>query len=417
MTFKTAVVRTRLAPPRLHKRILIRPRLTGLLLGALDYRLTILQAGTGYGKTTALAALQDSGYPFAWYHLGSEDADPRVFFVHLVQSIRSALPGLPEDALEAIDGEELNPKELPWPEIVDRFVNELAEKVKSPVLVVLDDAHALNDAVEVLRIADRLVSRAPADLHFLFSSRYPLRLPSMVTWRAHGEVLLVGQKELAFTVPEIASLFRDHYSISLSDEDITALAAETEGWAIALQLYGQGLKSGAVTPSAHRPSEPGTGGENLFAYLAQEVFEQLSPDVRQFMLVTAVLRELNPTLCNRLRGESDSDQYLRYLYENGLFLVDLAGESIRYHHLFREFLLGRLSTVERRELHRKAAALQFEAKLDEEAIYHFLKAEAFPEAAAVMVDLGTPWCAPGDWRHSINGSPPFRPTSCTAIPS
>src|SRR5512135_1331438 len=102
MALKTPVVRTRLAPPRLHKRILIRPRLTNLLLGALDYRLTILQAGTGYGKTTALAALQGCGYPFAWYHLGNEDADPLVFFAHLVQSLRSALPGLPEDALEAI---------------------------------------------------------------------------------------------------------------------------------------------------------------------------------------------------------------------------------------------------------------------------------------------------------------------------
>ena len=245
MALKTAVVRTRLTPPRLHKRILIRPRLTALLLGALDYRLTILQAGTGYGKTTALAALQDGGYPFAWYHLGSEDADPLVFFVHLVQGIRMAVPGLPAlgcAALAALDGEELNPKEIPWPGIVDGFVNDLVERVKSPVLVVLDDAHTLNDAAEVLRIVDRLVSRAPADLHFLFSTRYPLRLPSLVSWRARGEVLLIGQKELAFTIPDITSLFRDHYSISLSDEDIANLAAETEGWAIALQLYGQGLK-------------------------------------------------------------------------------------------------------------------------------------------------------------------------------
>src|SRR5450759_4024564 len=46
---KSPLVRTKLMPPRLHRRILIRPRLTSLLLGALDYRLTILQAGAGYG--------------------------------------------------------------------------------------------------------------------------------------------------------------------------------------------------------------------------------------------------------------------------------------------------------------------------------------------------------------------------------
>ncbi|MBZ5543610.1 MAG: diguanylate cyclase, partial [Acidobacteriia bacterium] len=179
---------------------------------------------------------------------------------------------------------------------------------------------------------------------------------------------------LAFTIDEIASLFRDHYAISLSDEDIRSLAAETEGWAIALQLYGQGLKSGAVSPAGRGPLPPGTGAEGLFDYLAQEVFEQLSPDVRQFLQVTAILRELNASICNQLRGQNDSDQYLRYLYENGLFLVDLGGESIRYHHLFREFILRRLPDAERSELNRKAAVLQLERKNEEDAIYHFLRA-------------------------------------------
>lgn len=386
---KTPVVSTRLAPPRLHKRILLRPRLTSLLLGALDYRLTILQAGAGYGKTTALAALKDCGYPFSWYHLGSEDADPYVFFLHLFQSLRMAQPDLPEDALALLESEELNPKDLPWSEIVEAFVNDLAEKIHSPALVVLDDVHTLNEAADVLRILDRLVDRAPADLHFLISSRTPVRLPGLVAWRAKGEVLFVGQEDLAFTVEEIASLFRERYAISLTDEDIRSLAAETEGWAIALQLYGQGLKSGAVvSPAGRRPFPPGTGAEGLFDYLAQEVFAQLSPDVRQFLQVTAVLRELNVSICNQLRSENDSDQYLRYLYEHGLFLVDLGGESIRYHHLFREFILRRLPDAERRELNRKAAVLELERNQEEDAIYHFLRAGAFPEAAAVMVDLG-----------------------------
>src|SRR5512135_2242493 len=108
MALKTPVVRTRLAPPRLHRRILIRPRLTTLLLGSLDYRLTILQAGAGYGKTTALAALKECGYAFAWYHLGHEDSDPFVFLLHLIQTIQSALPDLPGETAAALESKELN---------------------------------------------------------------------------------------------------------------------------------------------------------------------------------------------------------------------------------------------------------------------------------------------------------------------
>jgi LuxR family transcriptional regulator, maltose regulon positive regulatory protein len=385
---KSPLVRTKLMPPRLHRRILIRPRLTALLLGALDYRLTILQAGAGYGKTTALAALKECGYAFAWYHLGHEDTDPFVFLFHLVQAIKACLPGLPGEVAAFLESKDLNSQDLPWPSIVDSFANELAEHVHVPVLVVLDDVHTLNDATVVQSILERLIERSPADLHFLFSSRHPFKLPSLVTWRTRGELLIIGQEELAFTTDEIASLFREHYALSVSDEDIQNLAAETEGWVIALQLYWQGLKSGAVAPTGRLPGRSAATAEGLFDYLAREVFGQLSPDVRQFLRTTAVLRELNAPLCNQLRGETDSDQYLRYLYENGLFLAELGGDSIRYHHLFREFILRQLPEADRQELHRKAASIQLERKQEEEAIYHYLKADANAEAAVVMADIG-----------------------------
>ena len=388
MNSKSPVVRTKLVPPRLHRRILNRPRLTGLLLGSLDYRLTILQAGAGYGKTTALAALKECGYAFAWYHLGHEDVDPFVFLLHLIGAIQSALPDLPGDTASALESKELNPLDLPWAQIVDGLANELADHLDAPLLLVLDDVHNLNDAQLVQLVLQRLVEHAPADVHFLFSSRHPFRLPGLVTWRAQGDLLFIGKEELAFTTDEIASLFREQYSLSLSDEEIRSLAAETEGWAIALQLYWQGLKSGAVLPSGRKPPEQDDTPEGLFEYLAHEVLEQLSPDVRQFLRTTAVLRELNTEVCNRLRAESDSDQYLHYLFENGLFLTDLGGDSIRYHHLFREFILRQLTDAERQELHRKAAAIQLERSQDEEAIYHYLKAEAYAEAGQVMADIG-----------------------------
>ena len=94
MTAKTLVVRTKLVPPRLHRRILHRERLSVLLAAGLDYRLTILQAGAGYGKTTALAALQEGETPLAWYHLSVEDCDPLVFLLHLIYCFDGSLPGV-----------------------------------------------------------------------------------------------------------------------------------------------------------------------------------------------------------------------------------------------------------------------------------------------------------------------------------
>jgi hypothetical protein len=61
-----------------------RPRLSERLLQARDYRLTLLQAGTGYGKSTALAALTQTGQPLVWYQLHGEDSDPFVSLLHLL---------------------------------------------------------------------------------------------------------------------------------------------------------------------------------------------------------------------------------------------------------------------------------------------------------------------------------------------
>ncbi len=44
------ILRTKLVPPQAPRHTLARPRLQELLAQALDYRLTIVQAGTGYGK-------------------------------------------------------------------------------------------------------------------------------------------------------------------------------------------------------------------------------------------------------------------------------------------------------------------------------------------------------------------------------
>ncbi len=376
------VIRTKLIPPRLTRRILHRPRLTGLLMGALEYRLTLLQAGAGYGKSTALSTLPEV-VPTVWYHLSSEDCDPLVFFLHLLRGLDQALPGLENHLLPLLEGEGAQP----WPAVVDSLANLLAENARRPLLVILDDVHSLSEAPEVLDILDRLVGRSPHEIHFLLSSRYPVRLASLVGWRVKGEVLSIGQTALAFTREEIATLFAEHYGLSLSSEQVARLAQDTEGWAIALQLYWQGFKSGAF-PAGQRSGQEPSGLENLFAFLAQEVLDKLLPEVKRFVHSTAVLRELSASLCDCLRGESDSAGLIRFLVDNSLFLVDLGSEAVRYHHLFREFVLRTLDATERAALHRKAARCYLDCRQDEEAIYHLRKAGDFPQMADVVGRIG-----------------------------
>lgn len=82
----------KIVPPGLSARILARPRITRALLEARHHRLTLLQAGTGYGKSTALAALAGNDLPLVWYQITEEDSDPLVFLLHLNHAARLVFP-------------------------------------------------------------------------------------------------------------------------------------------------------------------------------------------------------------------------------------------------------------------------------------------------------------------------------------
>ena len=100
--------RTKLTPPRLHRHTLRRPRITQILLESEAHRLTLVQAGTGYGKSTALATLAEEIQPLAWYHLAAEDVDPVVFLMHLFYAFSTVLPDLPETPLASLEEWERN---------------------------------------------------------------------------------------------------------------------------------------------------------------------------------------------------------------------------------------------------------------------------------------------------------------------
>src|SRR3972149_936705 len=88
------VVRTRIMPPPKNNRILARPRILQVLDQAMEYRLTILQAEAGYGKSTALADYAEKEVNLSWYQLNQEDNDSMVFLLHLCHALLQVNPGL-----------------------------------------------------------------------------------------------------------------------------------------------------------------------------------------------------------------------------------------------------------------------------------------------------------------------------------
>lgn len=379
------IVKTKLIPPRPPKRTLNRPRIRNRIALAKDYRLTLVQAGAGYGKSTALAELAHDTVPLVWYHLHTEDSDPFTFFNHLLYGFHQTFPDFPEAAsalLENWDGQ------VAWKMVADVFINTLTDIRAEAVFLVLDDAHTLTRSAEMLELFHYLLRRVPPTLHIILSTRTPFPFPMYSEWKLTDQILEIGQQELAFTPAEISALFNRWHDFSLAKDDITALAKETQGWAIALQMVRQRLQANPALAITEMLAQLSAPNQDIFAYLAQHVLQQQSPAIQEFLLATAVLQQMTARQCDCLRAANDSASLLKRLAEDGLFVADLGNGTLRYHPLFHNFLKHRLAPATAQALHRRAAACYQQQRDDGGAIYHLLRAEAFDEAAAILDRFG-----------------------------
>ncbi|GAB4466351.1 MAG: BTAD domain-containing putative transcriptional regulator [Anaerolineales bacterium] len=382
------VTRTKLIPPPRNARTLARPRVSLILKQALDYRLTILQAEAGYGKSTALAQLAGELQPVIWYQANEEDNDPLIFLLQVCHALQQtlAITNLPIKFLEVWDGTQ---GPFPWRGIVDQIINALTESSIPPTLLILDDAHLLTENGELPLILDRLIGLAPANFHVVLSGRPTITLPTLVRWRAQGEALTLDQSVLTFTKNETASLFAAHYGLELTSEELDSLLEYTEGWAIGLQLIWQSIRSQSPLTLEFPLRWQTDSLETLFDMLAHEVFDRQPADVREFLLITSTLRDLHPEVCDALRrasgyDASDSASMLAYLRRQDLFVVETADGHLRYHHIFHNFLRQQSPAEKRTQWNRDAAQHFLLNKDSESALYHLLEAQAWDEMAEVL---------------------------------
>ncbi|HKH45604.1 MAG TPA: helix-turn-helix transcriptional regulator, partial [Thermoanaerobaculia bacterium] len=123
---------------------------------------------------------------------------------------------------------------------------------------------------------------------------------------------------------------------------VAKLEGRTEGWVAGLQLAALSMRDRKdlsffveTFSGSHR---------DVLDFLAEEVLARQPEEVREFLLATSILDALTGPLCDALTGRSDSQEMLERLERENLFVVALDDERrwYRYHHLFAEFLRGRL---------------------------------------------------------------------------
>ena len=340
MAEKLLVTQTKIITPQRRKDYLSRERLLEVLSDLLDYRLIIIAAPAGYGKTSLLVDFAHHfKWPVCWFALESIDRDFTRFLSHFISAIRHKFPDFGSEAIKLL--ENTSSDKINTDFLITTITNEIFNHIKEHFIIVLDDYHLLQTSPKIDQFLSDFLQRADENCHMAITSRKLLTLPDLPLMVARSQVGGLSAEELAFQHDEIMKLFNQSFDHPITSAEAQALEKSTEGWITGLLLTSKTLRSGmGATSSVAR-----TSGIGLYDYLAQQVLEQQPQDIQDFLLNSSLLEEFDSDMCSGVIGKAlDQDanwsNMINHIIQNNLFYIPVGDDGlwIRYHHLFRDFL-------------------------------------------------------------------------------
>ncbi|NIB42666.1 hypothetical protein HBA55_23870 [Pseudomaricurvus alkylphenolicus] len=398
------IIQTKLAPPEPSSLDIGRINLRNIYTQQPRFRLCIIHAPAGYGKSNLLNnwySFQTSlqGY-VCWLSLDEYDSDRSSLYSYFVESLR--VSGLElEEMMEVIESSE-NLSERAFSTIL---VNTIAES-SVPVTLFLDDYHRASGGV-LDSIINTLLRYAPDNFRLIIASRtFPSIESSQI--RAAGQLLEIDVDDLRFDADEISQLFEAR----LSDLEVSDLLKKTEGWPFACTMVSYLFEKGKI--KGHQFSELTGQTRELSNYITEQIFSSLSLEEQNFLLVTSLTDRFTAELAMAMDDTINPWSAINTLEKNRLFLIPLDNQDgwYRYHQLFSQYLFSRCQKSKGKmvhSLHKKASLWLFENGYIVDAINQALAAKDSDLAAGELNRAG-------GWRLTFSGNLDFVRNTISRLP-
>jgi LuxR family maltose regulon positive regulatory protein len=280
----------RFQSPRLHARLIDRPRLHARLNAGIEHGAVSIAAPPGYGKTTLTAMWLHEraarmGDVTIWISLQAEDADPFTFIQHLVESIAAHVPKVRELVVVGRSGQ-ATPQDM-----LTRLLRLLAQH-SSTVILAIDDIQLLHDQ-PATTLLQHLVDARSSDTQLVLLSRTTphVRIPEDALQLHAGDLRFDHDEFLRYAAVCLAGV---------SDHRLQDIESCADGWIMALQLLSLASHSSHSTPALSNTT--GQTRDFLIEYLDRIVLRSLSDRAQQLLLAVSYAPQFDEALATALTG-------------------------------------------------------------------------------------------------------------------
>ncbi|HET8846768.1 MAG TPA: hypothetical protein VFN35_35225, partial [Ktedonobacteraceae bacterium] len=316
---------SRLCPPRLPLALVERPALLSLLDNWRSYKLSLLRAPAGVGKTTLVNSWLER-HPsshIAWVSLEPSDNTPTSFWYSVISACQVWQAEIGRATLVQLRAASSPPFVAPPLEtFLTHFLNDLTARVSDGILV-LDDYQTILEP-RIHEAMARFIEHLPSQLHVLILTRSEPPLP-LTRWRAMGWVQEFSSADLRFSRQETATFLQYTTGSTFSAETIIQLEDLLQGWIAGLRLLvlaGQMTESGVERQLTKLDKQiyPDEFQRQLVDYFLSEVLSMQPESLQLFLLQTCSLPHLTADLCDTVTDRQDSAALLDAIERAGLFL-------------------------------------------------------------------------------------------------
>jgi LuxR family maltose regulon positive regulatory protein len=366
MEYNMPILPVKLKMPQPRKNYIIRQNLYQLLEKYEEYKVAIVKAGAGCGKTTLLSSfIIEKGIDnVRWITLDEYMNQAFVFWNYMIESVKDYLEDSNSNFQNFFDSN--IQKENLW-QILSLLLSKL--NMNQDLLLILDDFQIITDEFLISTI-NYFIENMPDNLHIIFLTR---DMPELYFGglAIENKLLVIDEEEFILNEKESREFLLKTLKLNKEEEQISSMIEGSEGWIGGLQLLAISSKDkNGLTMESLKVST-----RVLNDYITKEIFTFLSEEEQEFLIETSILRYFNDKICEKYNKDINFISMIQSILQKNLFVINIDESAgiYRYHAILGEYLKGmfdKLSSDKKMKLHNLAASIYTEIGDYEESLHH-----------------------------------------------